>query len=231
MKATRRFASRRTTARRDWSALKGSAQVTTEGNVVHPRQLRRDLCSTRRVDRGHAGRRRLRYRRDVLAGRQAASGAVRRVQRRAEGSRASLRRGRSRLSARAEHSHRQERRGGPADGRRHVQRAGQLDVVAAARARGARRRGVSLHRHAGAGVRHPARLHEQDRSRSGDHRARRRRRADAGRLPPERRGARRADQFSLDDGRQSRRRRPPVWRRQRSAGVCRRWLGPDKGKK
>ena len=153
--------------------LKGSAQVKTEGNVVQPRQIRRDLCASRRVDRGHAGRRRLRYRRGVVACRQAASGAVRRVQRRAEGSRAAFRRGRSRLSARAEHSDREERRGRPADGRRDVQRAGQLDVVASARARGAGRRGVSLHRHAGAGVRHPARLHQQDRSRSGDDRARR----------------------------------------------------------
>ena len=32
--------------------LKGSAQVKTEGHVVHPRQIRRDLCAARRVDRG-----------------------------------------------------------------------------------------------------------------------------------------------------------------------------------
>ena len=41
-------------------------------------------------------------------------------------------------------------------------------------------------------------------------------------LPSERRGARRADQLSVDDGGQPRRRRSPVRRRQRAAGVCRR---------
>ena len=50
-------------------------------------------------------------------------------------------------------------RGGADHGRRHVQRAGQLDVVAAARARRDARRSLSLRRHARAGVRHPARLH------------------------------------------------------------------------
>ena len=44
-----------------------------------------------------------------------------------------------------------------------------------------------------AGVWHPARLHQQDRSGSGDHRARRRRRADAGGLPSERGCAGRPD--------------------------------------
>ena len=66
----------------------------------------------------------------------------------------------------AEHPDRQERRGGTHSRRRDVQRARQLDVVAAARARRDARRGVSLHRHAGAGVRRAAGLHDMRASRS-----------------------------------------------------------------
>ena len=78
-----------------------------------------------------------------------------------------------RQPARAEHPDRQERRGRPDHGGRHLQRAGQLDVVAAARARGDARGGLSLHRHAGARVRRAARLHRHDGTRARDHRPRR----------------------------------------------------------
>jgi len=44
--------------------------------------------------------------------------------------------------------------------------------LATARARGARRRSVSLHRHAGARLRHSARVHQLERSGAGDDRAR-----------------------------------------------------------
>ena len=55
--------------------------------------------------------------------------------------------------------------------------------------------------------------------------SRRGRRPDAGRLPPERRGARPQHQLHLDDGRPPRGRGPPVRRGQRSAGVRQRRLG------
>ena len=110
-------------------------------------------------------------------------------------------------------------RAGPHHGRRHVQPAGQLDLVAAARARGDARRGLPLHRHAGARVRHSAGLHQRPRARGRHHRPRGRRRADAAGLSPQRRGARRIDQLPVDDGGPSRRRGPPVRRSQRPARI------------
>ncbi len=77
-----------------------------------------------------------------------------------------LQRRRRLVEARSQRADRQERRGGPDHGRRHLQRTRQLDVVAAARTRRDARRGLSLHRHAGAGVRHSAGLHQCRASRS-----------------------------------------------------------------
>jgi hypothetical protein len=65
---------------------------------------------------------------------------------------------------------------------------------------GIERRGRSLNRHAGAELRSAARLHRQERSGNRDDRPGRRRGVDAARLPPERRGTGRLDQFPLDDG-------------------------------
>ena len=86
----------------------------------------------------------------------AASGVVRRLRRGPEGSRSAHDAGRPRGQARSDGADRQERQGRTDHGRRHVQRAGQLDVVAAARARRDARGGLSLHRHAGARLRRAA---------------------------------------------------------------------------
>ena len=66
----------------------------------------------------------------------------------------------------AEHPARQERPGRADHGGRDVQPAGQLDLMAAARTRGARRGGVPLHRHAASGLRRAARLRRRSRIRS-----------------------------------------------------------------
>ncbi len=97
---------------------------------------------------------------------------------------------------------------------------GQLDVVAAARARRDARRGVSLHRHAGARVRRAAGLLECGRAGARDDRARRRRRAHAAGLSSQRGGARRLDQLSVDDGGAPRARGSAVRRRQRASRFC-----------
>ena len=101
-----------------------------------------------------------------------------------------------------EHRHRRQRARGAHPGRLHALGARQLDQLAAARAHRAAGRGLRLLRHAG---RRRSAFSSCTRSPSEpefvEPRARRRRGADAGRLPPQRGGARAQHQLHLDDGR------------------------------
>ena len=106
----------------------------------------------------------LRLRRGGRAGGTPASGAGGPLQRREAEPGPALRDRRRVGEARAERAHRQERRGRPDHGGRHLQRARQLDVVAAARARGDARGGLPLHRHARPVVRRAAGLHRTRRT-------------------------------------------------------------------
>ena len=140
--------------------LRGRRRGRRRRPTLHARSLRRDLRAARRPVQVRAGA-------DGcdLAEIAAPVTAAHPVQvvRFAESARTrpALRRRRPDRQARPQRAHRQERPGRPHHGRRHLQPAGQLDVVAAARARRDARRGLPLHRHAGAGVRHPAGLHRR----------------------------------------------------------------------
>ena len=90
--------------------------------VVRPREIRRDLCASRRVHRSDSRRRRMRSRRVVIACCETSSGSVRGVQRRAERPRFAFCGGRTRVSARTEHPDWQECRGRAPDGRGYIQR-------------------------------------------------------------------------------------------------------------
>ena len=164
--ATRRRGSH--TGERETASSACAASATVD---VRRRSVTRSAATTRSTSRAtasidrHAGRRRLRPRRDRGAGEPAASGAVRRASPRCARTRRSTSPPAARGQARSQRAARQERPGRTDHGRRHLQRARQLDVVAAARARRDARGGLPLHRHAGAGVRRAARLHQRRASR------------------------------------------------------------------
>ena len=111
--------------------------------------------------RGHRSGRRLRSRRDLGAGGDQISRAVRRLRRRAEGPGAALQRRRRRLAPRTEHPSRQERRRPDASwpasrsASRATGRRGRRTSTPA------RRGGVPLHRHAAPRVRRAAGLHNE----------------------------------------------------------------------
>ncbi len=146
--------------------LNGRARVTSAEGATYTAGRYDALYIPRdQGDQRAAVRRRLRPRGAVRAGRRAVCAGVRVLRADQAGPGAALPRGRSRQLARAERPDRQERRGRPPAGGRHLQRPRQLDVVAAARTRRDARRGLSLHRHAGAGVRRAVRLHRSRESR------------------------------------------------------------------
>ena len=141
--------------------LKGDATVTAARRIVRDAAVRRALRAADDAIHGHARSARRRLRRARGDRRGALPRPVRAVRRRPARSRPPLQCRRPDDRARSQHSHRQERRGRPHPGGRDVQQGRQLDVVAAARARRDARRGVPLHRDAGARVRRAARLHGQ----------------------------------------------------------------------
>ena len=200
--------------------LKGSATVTRERRGVHARPLRLALRAARRVDRGDAGRRRLRPRGDRRAGRPSSircsscrSPTCRRIP------------GCTSTPARTTNQREVNILIG-----KNVE-AGRIMAGVTFSAPG---NWTSWPPHEHAAMLEEAYLYIDmpapafglqlvytDAQRAGDRddRPRRRRRADAAGLSPERRRAGRLDQLPLDDGGQPRARGSPVRRRQRAAGV------------